>query len=148
MLEKGKLLSFLVLLVVFAVVISVTTTVHASRTIKVTVNHHSYQAELADNTSARAFRHRLEKEPVVVNAHGYGEMEKVGRLPWSLPQSNRQIRTKPGQIILYQGRELSLYYRPSSWSLTPIAQIQHVNTRQLKKDLGSGKVQIKYALRK
>lgn len=124
-----------------------TITIHAAQ-LTVTANGHTYQAQLAENKSARLFEQKLRNHPVVIKAHDFEQMEKVGRLPWALPESNRELQTKPGQIILYQGRQLSLYDHHNSWSLTPIAQLHHVTSHQLPQDLGSGKVSINYSLRK
>lgn len=122
-----------------------TTTGHADQ-ILVSANHHTYHATLANNSSAKKFQQRLKSGPVVVKAHDYNNMEKVGNLPWSLPRNDRQLHVKAGSIILYQGKQLSLYYNKNSWKLTPIANISNVTSHQLKHDLGNGKVNIKYSL--
>lgn len=42
--------------------------------------------------------------------HDYGNFEKVGSLPKSLPRNDKQISTEPGDIILYQGNQITIYY--------------------------------------
>lgn len=115
-------------------------------TLVVSANHHTYRATLANNRATAALKRRLAQGPITVKAHDYEGMEKVGRLPWSLPRRDVNLHTRAGQIILYQGRQLSLYYGKNEWQLTPIAQIHHVSASQLKRDLGHGQVNIRYSL--
>ncbi len=48
--------------------------------------------------------------------------EKVGALGQSLPTSNRQTTTQAGDIVLYQGNQIVLFYGSNSWSYTPLAE--------------------------
>ncbi|QGV04701.1 cyclophilin-like fold protein [Lactobacillus acetotolerans] len=68
--------------------------------------------------------------------HDFNNFEKVGTLPWPLPENNKNIKTTAGDITLYQGNELSLYYDTNSWSLTRIAKTENINQKKLKKILG------------
>ena len=53
----------------------------------------------------------LKKENITVNASEYGGFEKVGDLGFSLPTSDENIGTNPGDIVLYQGDKISLKHR-------------------------------------
>lgn len=120
---------------------------HAGQ-LKIITNGHTYYANWSNNRSARAFRQKLQAGPVTVKATDFESMEKVGQLPWSLPRTDRQITTKPSQVILYQGNQMVLYYRQNSWDFTSIAQIPNVTSNQLLKVLGNKNVTIKYSLAK
>lgn len=141
---KGTLLVALGLILMFFLPLTVA---HAD-TLVVSFNHHTYRATLVNNRATAALKRKLAQGPITVKAHDYGGMEKVGRLPWSLPRHDVNLHTRTGQIILYQGRQLSLYYGRNEWQLTPIAQIHHVSASQLKHDLGHGQVNIRYSLPK
>lgn len=52
----------------------------------------------------------LEKGNVTVNATEYGGFEKVGDLGFSLPTNDEKVDTNPGDIVLYQGDKVSLFY--------------------------------------
>ena len=43
-------------------------------------------------------------------AHEYGGFEKVGDLGFSLPREDTSITTKVGDIVLYQGNQISIFY--------------------------------------
>ena len=97
-------------------------------------------ATLADNSSAKAFYTLLQKGSVTVNMHDYGSFEKVGPLPESLPRNDTQITTTAGDIILYQGNQITIYYDRNSWTFTRLGKVDNVTQAELKKILGSGNV--------
>ncbi len=101
---------------------------------------HTLTATLADNSSSRAFYELLQKGSIRVAMHDYGSFEKVGSLPSSLPRNDTQITTESGDIILYQGNQITIYYDTNSWSFTRLGKIDGVTKSELKKILGKGNV--------
>ena len=102
--------------------------------------NHKLTATLADNSSATAFYQLLEKGPVTVNMNDYGSFEKVGFLGTSLPRNDTQITTAAGDIILYQGNQITIYYDTNSWNFTRLGKVDGVTQAELKKVLGKGDV--------
>ena len=49
--------------------------------------------------------------------------EKVGDLPWELPRNDEKITTKPGDLILYQGNQLTVYYAENTWEFTKLGSL-------------------------
>jgi hypothetical protein len=72
----------------------------------------------------------------------YGNMEKVGSIGTTLPRNDEQITTGPGDIILYQGNALVIYYAPNSWNFTRLGKIDNITQDELKKILGEGDVSV------
>ena len=72
--------------------------------------------------------------------HDYGNFEKVGSLPTSLPRNDEQITTEPGDIILYQGNQITIYYDTNTWSFTRLGKVNGLSQSELKAILGSGGV--------
>ncbi len=97
-------------------------------------------ATLADNSSATAFYELLKKGPLTVDMHDYGNFEKVGSLGTSLPRNDTQITTAAGDIILYQGNQITIYYDTNSWNFTRLGKVDGVTQTELKKILGKGNV--------
>ena len=97
-----------------------------------------WTAALEDNPSADAWRELLTQGPVTVDMSDYGGFEKVGGIGTSLPQSNRQITTRPGDIILYQGTSITVYYDTNTWNFTPLGHVEHVTQEELKEVLKAG----------
>ena len=102
--------------------------------------NHKLTATLADNSSATAFYQLLEKGPVTVNMHDYGNFEKVGPLGTKLPRNDTQITTQAGDIILYQGNQITIYYDTNSWNFTRLGKVDGVTQAELKKILGKSNV--------
>ena len=101
---------------------------------------HSLAATLADNSSAMAFYELLEKGPVTIKMTDYGNFEKVGPLGTKLPRNDTQITTQAGDIILYQGNQITIYYDTNSWNFTRLGKVDGVTQAELKKILGKGDV--------
>lgn len=108
---------------------------------------HKLTATLADNSSARTFYELLEKGPVTIKMHDYGNFEKVGSLGTSLPRNDEQITTTAGDIILYQGNQITIYYDTNSWSFTRLGKIDGVTKTELKRILGKGDVTAVFEIR-
>lgn len=114
--------------------------------INLQIGEQTLTAELADNTSAQAFAELLREGPVTVQMHDYGNFEKVGPLPTSLPENNEQITTEPGDIILYQGNSITVYYDKNTWNFTRLGKVQGVTEQELREILGAGDVEITFSL--
>ena len=101
---------------------------------------HKLTATLEDNSSATVFYQLLEKGPITVDMHDYGNFEKVGSLGTSLPRNDTQITTTAGDIILYQGNQITIYYDTNSWNFTRLGKVDGVTQAELKRILGKGDV--------
>ena len=114
----------------------------------ITVNGTTLTATLANNSSAEAFRELLANGPCTIQMSDYGNFEKVGPLGQSLPTNNQQITTEAGDIILYQGNQITIYYDRNSWNFTRLGKINGVTSQQLRDILGSGDVSVTFSLEK
>lgn len=103
-------------------------------------------AELADNSSAQALVELLADGPLTLDLQDYGNMEKVGPLGTELPRNDEQITTEPGDIILYQGDSLVIYYAPNSWNFTRLGKISDISESELRELLGDGDVTVTLSL--
>ena len=108
----------------------------------------TFTATLEENSSAKALKEQLAKGNITVEMNDYGDMEKVGSLGINLPRNDRQTTTGPGDIILYQGHNLVIYYDANSWNFTHIGKVNGVSMREEMLDLlgGVGKISITLSL--
>lgn len=83
---------------------------------------------------------------MTINMHDYGNFEKVGNLPKTLPTNDEQINTCAGDVILYQGDKITIYYDHNSWNFTRLGKIHGVTKEQLLKVLGPGDVTVEFSL--
>ena len=91
--------------------------------IEVRVGDSFFTIDLEDNSSSKAFLEKIKKDNLVVDMHDYGGFEKVGDLPWELPTNDEEITTKPGDIILYQGNKITIYYDENTWNFTKLGEL-------------------------
>lgn len=110
--------------------------------ITLTINGTVLTATLADNSSAESLKNLLVNEPLTIKMQDYGSMEKVGPIGTDLPTNNEQITTEAGDLILYMGNALVIYYAPNSWNFTRLGKINDVSAKELKNILGSGGVDV------
>ena len=109
-------------------------------------NGNKFYASFENNSSAEALIDKLSSEPLTVEMHDYGDFEKVGSLPWELPTNDNRITTKPGDVILYQGNQITVYYDENTWSFTKLAEIGNATKENLLEAFGSGNVSITFSL--
>ncbi|MAT45008.1 MAG: hypothetical protein CL609_21965 [Anaerolineaceae bacterium] len=110
------------------------------------IGEYTLKATLAENSSVDALKEVLAKGPITIDMRDYANMEKVGPLGMDLPRNDTQITTQAGDIILYQGSALVIYYEPNSWNFTRLGKINDVSAEELKKILGTGNVTITLSL--
>lgn len=72
----------------------------------------------------------------------YGGFEQVGPLGSDLPASDSQTSTSAGDIVLYQGNQIVVFYGENSWAYTRLGHIIDKSAGELAKLLGNGDVVI------
>ena len=99
-----------------------------------------------DNSSAEDFIALLREGDITIEMEDYGGFEKVGSLGRSLSTNDRRITTEPGDVILYQGNSITIYYDTNTWSFTLLGRIQGLSQEDLKDILGEGSVSVTFSL--
>ena len=118
-----------------------------NNTIRLTIEGgRTFTATLVDNSSTQALKEQLAKGNITVEMEDYANMEKVGSLGIRLPRNDRQTTTGPGDLILYQGHNLVIYYDTNSWSFTRLGKIDNASQADLKAALGKGDVKVTLSL--
>lgn len=115
-------------------------------TMKITAGDTTFTVTLADNSSVDALKELLAQGPLTIDMSDYGNMEKVGSIGTSLPRNDEQITTRAGDVILYQGDSLVIYYDTNSWNFTRIGKIDGVTKEELLDAFGSGSVTVTFTL--
>ena len=115
-----------------------------THTFYLTVEGVTFPATFADNQGAEALADLLTDGPLTLSLEDYGSFEKVGSLGQSLPTSNTHITTQSGDIMLYQGNQIVLFYGSNAWSYTPLGQVTDLTGWQ--EALGHGDVTVTLSL--
>lgn len=95
-----------------------------------------------DNESARALAELLREQPMSIQMSMYGGFEQVGSFGTSLPRDDKQTTTQAGDIVLYSGNQMVVFYGSNSWAYTRLGRITDKSAEELEKLLGNGDVTI------
>lgn len=114
--------------------------------IKISVGGKTIPIAIEDNIATKELVKALRKAPVSYEANDYGGFEKVGDLGFSLPASDTQITTGPGDVILYSGNQIVLFYGTNTWSYTRIGKMEYGTLDELKAFLKAGQGMITVTL--
>ena len=101
---------------------------------------------LEANASAAAFVEMLAQGDVTVEMRDYGGFEKVGPLGAALPTDDQRITTAPGDVILYQGDQITIYYDVNTWTFTRLGRVRGLSRDELKAALGDGDPTVVFSL--
>ena len=99
-----------------------------------------------DNASVEALR-ALAAEGITIEMSMYGGFEQVGSIGQSLPRDDQQTTTTSGDIVLYSGNQLVVFYGSNSWAYTRLGHITDQTPAQMKALLGSGDVTITLSMK-
>ena len=105
------------------------------------VNNAVLAVKAENNSSAEALIRLLGTGDITITMHDYGSFEKVGPLGTTIPRNDEDITTTPGDIILYQGNQITIYYDENRWDFTKLGHID-IGQDELKAVLGSGDVTV------
>lgn len=114
--------------------------------IQITVDDTTLTAIPEENSSAEAFLALLQEGPVTIQMADYAGMEKVGPLGTNLPRNDTRISVDAGDVILYQGNQITIYYGTNTWSFTKLATIENATKQGLLEVLGTGDVEVTFSL--
>ena len=114
--------------------------------IQITISEKTLPVKIEDNEATKALVTALREASITYEAHDYGGFEKVGALGRSLPARDTQITTQAGDVILYSGNQIVLFYGSNTWSYTRIGKMQYESLDELKSFLKAGEGNISVSL--
>ncbi len=114
--------------------------------ITITIDGQSQRIKLVDNAATRALVEKLKQAPVTVTLNSSGGFEIWGALGFSLPTSDEQITARPGDVVLYNGSNICLFYGSNPWSYTRLGKIEGLADSELRSFLKAGQSNISVTL--
>ncbi len=100
------------------------------------------RVEWEDNESVQALKDLCSDEPLVIQMSMYGGFEQVGSIGTSLPRNDMQVTTREGDIVLYSGNQIAVFYGSNSWAYTRLGHITDQDATSMAELLGNGDVTI------
>ena len=91
-----------------------------------------------ENASVEALK---ELSPITIQMSMYGGFEQVGALGQSIVRNDKQTTTNYGDIVLYSGDQIVVFYGSNSWSYTRLGHID-LTQKEMQDLLSGGDVSI------
>ena len=110
--------------------------------LQMTIGETPVEVEWEENASVEALKELCQNGPLVIQMSMYGGFEQVGDIGQSLPRDDRQTTTHAGDIVLYSGDQLVVFYGSNSWAYTRLGRIADKSGEELAELLGNGDVTI------
>lgn len=104
----------------------------------------AFTATLESNTAVDALVEMMNDAPVTIQMRDYSGFEKVGSLGTSLETDDSRTTTRAGDIVLYNGNQIVVFYGSNSWSYTRLGKIDDLSGWE--DALGSGDVTVTFSL--
>lgn len=112
----------------------------------ITIDGKTQSVTLADTQAAKELAEKLKNGPVTVTLNASGGFEIWGSLGFSLTTSNQQITAQPGDVILYNGSNICIFYGSNDWSYTRLGKIDGLSENELRGFLKAGESNISVTL--
>lgn len=111
------------------------------------IDEEAVAVEWEDNKSFSALTELLRKQPLSIQMSMYGDFEQVGSFGAGLPREDEQTTTRAGDIVLYSGNQIVVFYGSNSWAYTRLGKITDKSAEELEELLGSGDVTVTLELK-
>ena len=110
--------------------------------IVMTINGTPVTVEWEDNEAVSTLREAVRDNPLTIQMSMYGGFEQVGSLGMNLPRNDTRITPEPGDVILYSGNQLVVFYGSNTWAYTRLGHITDKTQAELRELLSNGNVTI------
>lgn len=114
---------------------------------EIRIGEHAVTAVLEDNESAEALKELLADGTLTVSASNYGGFEKVCSLGTSLPRRDSRMTARPGDICLYSGDQIVIFYGSNTWEYTKLGRVSDAQISQLEEILSGEEGEAAFSLK-
>ena len=111
----------------------------------ITIGGQTQSVTLVDNDATRELVAALQSAPITVTLDD-NNFEIWGSLGRSLTTKNEQMTAQPGDVVLYNGSNICIFYDSNSWSYTRLGKIDGLSGSQLRTFLKAGQNNISVTL--
>ena len=94
--------------------------INKEKEMKLLIDNKEVNVTWENNDSVKELMNLL---PITINMHEYGGFEQTGSIGASIKRSDIQMDVVAGDIVLYNGNAISVFYAPSSWRYTKLGHI-------------------------
>ena len=101
-----------------------------------------------DNDAVRALRELVAEQPLTIEMSMYGGFEQVGSIGTDMPRNDEQTTTQAGDIVLYAGDQMVVFYGSNSWAYTRLGRVTDKTAGEMAELLSHGDVTITVGMNK
>ena len=109
---------------------------------KMTIGSTPVSVKWEDNESVNYLKGLCRDQPVIISMSMYGGFEQVGSIGLDIPRNDVQTTTSSGDIVLYSGNQLVVFYGSNSWAYTRLGHITDKTSQEMTELLSVGNVTI------
>ena len=91
------------------------------------------------NDSVNALSELVKESPLTIQMSMYGGFEQVGPIGQSIVRDDKQTTTEAGDIVLYSGNQVVIFYGSNAWAYTRLGHVD-LSQNELEELLGNGDV--------
>ncbi len=106
------------------------------------INDVEVTVEWENNASAEALKQLAEQGPLIIRMSMYGGFEQVGPIGTQLPRNDVQTTTSAGDIVLYAGNQMVVFYGSNTWAYTRLGRITDKTPQEMADLLENGDVTV------
>ena len=117
-----------------------------SETLSLRIGDTPVSVEWEKNDSVEALRELTRESPLTIPLSMFGGFEQVGSIGQDLPRDDEQTTTNAGDIVLYSGNQIVIFYGSNSWAYTRLGHITDQDAAGMQSLLGQGDVSITITL--
>ena len=114
----------------------------ANKKLMIKIGDKKVDVSWEENESVGALMDMCKDSPLEIQMSMYGGFEQVGSLGTNLPRNDSQTTTSAGDIVLYSGNQIVVFYGSNSWSYTRLGHITDQDNEGMAAVLGNGDVTI------
>lgn len=111
---------------------------NVEKSLHLSINDTEVAVDWEDNESVGALIELVSSGPLTVQMSLYGGFEQVGPLGVSLPRNDSQTTAQAGDIVLYSGSQIVVFYGSNSWAYTRLGRITDRSAADMAELLGGG----------
>ena len=111
-------------------------------TLHMMIDKTGVEVDWESNAAVDALKKISRKEPLVIKMSMYGGFEQVGQIGQQLPADDKRVTAQPGDIMLYSGDQMVVFYGTNTWEYTRLGKIRDMDTTQLAELMARGDVTV------
>lgn len=109
---------------------------------KLWINETEIPVSWEENETVQALAQQAGRGDITVSMSMYSDNEQVGPLGRRYPRSDVQTVTQNGDIVLYSGDQIVVFYGSNSWAYTRLGKMR-LSPEEVTDLLGSGDVMLR-----